>query len=183
MKSTLTSADPSGWYGVRRSFQKKTSDVGFWTGKVLRTYFVHDYVVTGRLFTESGIAALREELTALRDEVKRLKSQPYEMRKADKPDCEGLWRNAHGDICKVKSEKDIDSFGEAPPYHYLGPIPVIVEQQPPRVVRVWNKRTGRESLAIPQMRGNKPEYYLLLLADGTMGGERVWCNNWEEVQS
>jgi len=70
-----------------------------------------------------------------------------------------------------------------PPYFYLGPIPVVVEQQPPKVVRVWNKRTGRESLAIPQMRGNKPEYYLLLLADGTMGGERVWCNNWEEVQS
>jgi hypothetical protein len=138
------------------------------------------------MYTADDVAALREELTALRDEVKRLKSQPYEMRRADKPDCLGLWyssKHFHNFYWLDTEEKLADVLGVKGPYYYLGPIPVIVEQQPPRVVRVWNKRTGRESLAIPQMRGNKPEYYLLLLADGTMGGERVWCNNWEEVQS
>lgn len=180
MKTTLTSADPSGWY-LCYCPTRDAQSIGKWDGCYLsnvleRRVTLSNYTNFRRLFSEDDAAALREELTALRDEVKRLKSQPYEMRRADKPDCEGLWRNAHGDICKVKSDKDIDSFGEAPPYHYLGPVPVVIEQKPPRVVRVRYMDNEYDAIRVRHFG------FVLLGHDGN--GERyVTKEESEEVQS
>lgn len=236
MKSTLTSADPSGWYEF--ACNSLGRQVAHWDGQYLRgggyTFYQPNCKNFRRLFTESDVAALNEELRTLREELatnkhsldvcgkyaesmqrssedylnelrkereenatlqnqadgllkqaeqleaelSRLKSQPYEMRRAGKPDCVGLWRNAHGDICKVKSDKDIDSFGEAPPYHYLGPIPVIVEQ-PPKVVKVKHKTSGEAFRAIPSPCG---KWQAIIGNDGSfLGNESV--DNWEEVPS
>ena len=181
MKATLTADDPIGWYLCRRIHAKHLC-CNWWDREHLRSspllgeLNLSLYEDFRRLFTESDVAALREELTALRDEVKRLKSQPYELRRADKPDCVGLWRNAHGDICKAKSDKDIDSFGEAPPYYLLGPIPVIVEQQP-RVVTIKAREDGETCRAIPTKQGT----YMILDADGCIC-EETNRTSWEEVQ-
>jgi len=115
----------------------------------------------------------------LREELSRLKSHPYVMRRADKPDCVGLWRNVVGQICRVETESDLDGYGGCPPYYLLGPIPVVVEQQPPKVVKVREKETGVTADAIV---GNIKGLYTLLSLDGKACSV-VSVDNWEEVQS
>lgn len=181
MKSILTSADPSGWYlFVCNSLG---TQVAYWDGQYLRgggyTFYQPNCRNFRRLYYESDVAALNEELRTLREELSRLKSQPYEMRRADKPDCVGLWRNSVGQIVKVETEADILGYGNCAPYHYLGPIPVIVEQQPPRVVKVRCKKTGEVCRAIPSPCGSS----LAVINDDGSFRSNEMAIDWEEVQS
>lgn len=184
MNSALTSADPSGWYEF--ACESLGRQVAHWDGQYLRgggyTFYQPNCRNFRRLFTESDVAALREELTALRDEVKRLKSQPYEMRRADRPDCEGLWANREGSVLEIYNAKTSPSH--APPFYYIGPlpiIPVIVEQQPPKVVKVRCKKTGEVCRAIPRVVAGDALSYCLLNDDGTTKCF-VTTNSVEEVQ-
>jgi len=186
MKTTLTSADPSGWY-LCEAVKSKRNVARYWNGGLIATslgqFCKLDYTNFRRLFTEDDVAALREELTALRDEVKRLKSHPYVMRQANEPDCEGLWRNCCGAIREWHETDLAGSNGcHYGPYHYIGPlpvIPVVVEQQPPKVVKVREKETGVTADAIV---GNIKGLYTLLSLDGKACSV-VSGDNWEEVQS
>jgi hypothetical protein len=182
VKTNLTSADPSGWYEF--ACNSLGRQVAHWDGQYLRgggyTFYQPNCRNFRRLYYESDIAALREELTALRDEVKRLKSQPYVMRQANEPDCEGLWRNCCGAIREWHETDLAGSNGfHYGPYHYIGPlpvIPVVVEQQPPKVVTI--KYQGKNMRAIPS---DNPEYWTLLGDNGITCG--VAIGKFEEVQS
>lgn len=115
----------------------------------------------------------------LRAELSRLKSQPYEMRRADKPDCVGIWCDKEAEILTIEEPSELSFPFLHPPYFYLGPIPVVVEQQPPKVVKVRCKETGVTCDAI---RSFNNCFWIPLTVDG------LACNsspivNWEEVQS
>lgn len=132
---------------------------------------------------QSQVDSLLKQAEQLEAELSRLKSHPYEMRRADRPDCEGIWLRIDEDRRHVRCVVTLACEFSPGPWYYLGPLPVLpVEQQPPKVVTIKCKETGKESRAIPSFRGGSSEYYFLILDDGTMSGERVWCNNWKEVQ-
>lgn len=179
MKTNLTSADPSGWYEF--ACESLGRQVAHWDGQYLRgggcTFYQPNCRNFRRLYSESDVAALREELTALRDEVKRFKSQPYEMRRADRPDCVGIWCDKEAEILTIEELSELSFPFLHPPYFYLGPIPVIVEQQP-KVVKVRCKETGEVCRAIQATSGT----YMILEIDGRICDETD-RTSWEEVQS
>lgn len=126
--------------------------------------------------------SLLKQAEQLEAELARLKSQPYVMRQANEPDCEGLWRNCCGAIREWHETDLAGSNGfHYGPYHYIGPlpvIPVVVEQQPPKVVKVRERKTGVTADAII---GNIKGLYTLLSLDGKACSV-VSVDNWEEVQ-
>lgn len=199
MKTTLTKDDPAGWYlcefnGAERCFWWDGESMRRWPGDEYSTYM--DYTNFRRLYTEADVAALNEELQSLRDQltccdhensdlsckVKSLESklaalrkQPYAMRKAEKPDCVGVWTNGFGEW-RVRT---LDAPFPIETYYYLGPIPVFpVEQKPPQVVKVKHKETGEVCRAIPSPCG---KWLGIIGDDGSyLGNESV--DNWEAVQ-
>lgn len=185
MKSTLTSADPSGWYECSLLNDSSGFRAIIWDGKQMllgTNRILGPYANFRRLFTESDVAALREELTALRDEVKRLKSQPYELRRADKPDCVGVWMDNCGGVDKYDSDELEEMEPDWSPYYYMGPlpeVPVVVEQQPTKVVKVRNRKDAEVCQAI-----FSPCFSTLAIIndDGSFRATE-FSHNWEEVQS
>ena len=126
--------------------------------------------------------SLLKQAEQLEAELARLKSQPYAIRQANEPDCEGLWRNCCGAIREWHETDLAGSNGfHYGPYHYIGPlpvIPVVVEQQPPKVVGVRCKKTGEVCRAIPSPCGSS---LAVLNDDGSFRGNEM-AINWEEVQ-
>lgn len=184
MKTTLTKDDPAGWY-LCDCLDSEGVRARWWSGNALKTWPTDDwlckerYTNFRRLYTEEDAAAMGQrcdelfaanqtlqfQVSTLASDLEKAKASPYHMRKADKPDCAGLWKM-----------KDCDPFeeyhinGEYPegPYYYLGPIPVIpAEQKPPQVVRVKCKTNSITMRAIPTANGT----YMLLSDDGLTCGE------------
>lgn len=192
MKTTLTKDDPAGWYlcefnGAERCF--------WWDGEKLRRWpgdeYLHyiNYTNFRRLFTEEEVAGLNYELQKLRAanerlsatllessaELSALKAFSYPMRKADKPDCVGLWRDKDG-VYYEATEQTLPHCCDYPTY-YLGPIPVIPkEQKPPQVVKVKCKVNSITMRAIPY-----GDDFVLLNRDGTIAGNAS-KDNWEVVK-
>lgn len=123
--------------------------------------------------------SLLKQAEQLEAELARLKSQPYAIRQANEPDCEGLWRNCYGAIREWHETDLAGSNGfHYGPYHFIGPlpvIPVVVEQQPPKVVTI--NYQGKNMRAIPS---DNPEYWTLLGDNGITCG--VAIGKFEEVQ-
>lgn len=76
MKTTLTKDDPSGWYECRGEYDEDYAIFLYWTGKELRAHLDSgrlegSYTNFRRLFTESDVAALNEELRTLREELRK----------------------------------------------------------------------------------------------------------------
>jgi len=179
MKTSLTAADPSGWYECSLLNDSSEFRAIIWDGKQMllgTNRILGPYTNFRRLFTESDVAALNEELRTLREELSRLKSQPYEMRLADKPDCVGIWCDKEAEILTIEEPSELSFPFLHPPYFYLGPIPVVVEQQPPKVVRVRYMDNEYDAIRVRHFG------FVLLGHDGN--GERyVTKEESEEVQS
>lgn len=149
MKSTLTSADPSGWYLCE--FRGRTY-ARWWDGESFRRdpggmRYCTPYVKIRRVITERDASTIKDVLAAFLNENQRLAR---------------FLQNALGELSNIES-----------------PIPVVVEQQPPKVVKVRCKETGVTCDAI---RSFNNCFWIPLTVDG------LACNsspivNWEEVQS
>lgn len=148
MKSTLTSADPSGWYLCE--FRGRTY-ARWWDGENFRRdpggiRYGTPYVKIRRVVTERDASTIKDVLAAFLNENNRLAR---------------FLQNALGELSNIES-----------------PIPVIVEQQPPRVVKVKHKTSGEAFRAIPSPCG---KWQAIIGNDGSfLGNESV--DNWEEVQ-
>lgn len=148
MKSTLTSADPSGWYLCE--FRGRTY-ARWWDGESFRRdpcgmRYGTPYVKIRRVITEHDASTIKDVLAAFLNENQRLAR---------------FLQNALGDLSNIES-----------------PIPVVVEQQPPKVVRVRNRETGKEHRAI-----SATEFAYVLLNDSGSGFCICGKSDWEEVQS
>ncbi len=176
MKTTLTKDDPKGWYlcdyvydDCNFNFHAKGMLVQ-WTGDSLIYCgdLVHGNDWAGLSnFRPIGDEVFNEELQTLRAELDALRKQPYAIRKAEKPDCVGLWANRDGSVLEIYNVHTSPRHG--PPYYHLGPIPVIpVEQQPPQVVTI--RHEGKTYRAIPS---DNPEYWTLLGDDGVTCGVAI----------
>lgn len=149
--------------------------------------------------TESDVAALNDELRTLRErndelfaanqvlqfqvstltsDLEKVKDQPYEMRRADKPDCIGLWMSVDGDVYSIPLEVQLQNYTWRGPYHYLGPIPVVVEQLPPKVVRVRHNGTGVECDAVLSINGT----FIVPLSKDGLASDTSPAIYWEVIQ-
>lgn len=193
MKTTLTKDDPAGWY-LCDCLDSEGVRARWWSGDALKMWPTDDYLCKDpytnflRLYTEEEVKEKEQYLQALEvhrqnllrdnhrllDKLSALKASPYPMRKADKPDCVGLWLSL--DKKSVFITHSDDEWVSTGDWYYLGPIPVIpAEQKPPQVVTVRNKKSDEVFRAIPSPCG---KWLGIIGDDGSyLGNEPV--NNWE----
>lgn len=180
MKTTLTKDDPAGWYLCEKTSNNRETVI-HWDGIEMRhiswSHVVRPYMNFRRLILEDEVFALNEQLTERQKELAALKAYSYPMRKADAPDCVGLWVDNCEEVFWVD---DLEEFDDSfPPYYYLGPIPVIpAEQKPPQVVTVRHKKSGEVCRAIPSPCGSS---LAVLNDDGSFRGNEMVIN-WEVVK-
>lgn len=199
MKTTLTKDDPAGWY-LCNCLESEDVQARWWSGNALKVWPTDDWLCNKdrytnfrRLYTEEEASnfgqcydelftanqTLQFQVSTLTSDLEKLKAAPYPMRKADKPDCVGLWISSQEHIFRVCDDSQCGSFTSNPPYYYLGPIPVIPkEQKPPQVVTVRNKKSGQVFRAIPSTCGSS---LAVLNDDGSFRGNEMVIN-WEVVK-
>lgn len=194
MKTTLTKDDPAGWY-LCDCLESGGVRARWWSGNALKVLPTDDWLCEDRytnfrrLYTEEEASnfgqcydelftanqTLQFQVSTLTSDLEKLKAAPYPMRKADKPDCVGLWRDKDG-VYYEATEQTLPHCCDYPTY-YLGPIPVIPkEQKPPQVVKVKCKVNSLTYAAIPY-----GDDFVLLNRDGTIAGNAS-KDNWEVVK-
>lgn len=105
------------------------------------------------------------ELNLLRSELAGLRSGA--MRRADKPDCLGIWVTQLGEFLIIDTELRLnDVKGEKAPYFYYGPIPVIPKDLPK--IKEFKLRRSN-GLEINAVRYGVSKNYHRVLEDGSVG--------------
>lgn len=171
--------DPAAWKGFQKLYtEEEVSEAGAEIRKLRAELDEKNVIIEKERRTVDNLA---DKIRELKEQLEQQKANPRPLRKAEIPDCVGIWFDSSRDFWAVEDEADIANFHEengVAPYYYYGPLMEIPQdQQPLKVVTVRCKATGKEFRAIPSL----CQSVLAILNDDGSFRQNDSATNWDEV--